>query len=178
MNNQDKIYVEDYSFSSLKSRPKLLNILLIISSIFLIATLTSVTQKLINGPLTQVQLEQEMIDLYGTPTILKSNGFDDNAIQSVQVIVENSKYINNNVFYLSNISLLVTVMIGFSGVFLMFFLKKAGFYIYIIYSILPIISMYLTTPQHLILNECVILLAVSSAILITLYGISMWLAKD
>jgi len=44
-----------------------------------------------------------------------------------------------------------------------------GLLIYIIYSILPIATMYLTTPSDLILNIPLIILAISGLILITLY---------
>ncbi|PWH86172.1 hypothetical protein [Brumimicrobium oceani] len=171
MNYSSETHVQDYTSLSTTKRPKLLSLLLLLSSIYILSTLTAVTQRLIDGPMTQVQLEQQMSALYGETQILVNQGASPEYMQSTQKIVENSRYINNEVFYLSNYSLLGTLIVGLISVFLMFFGFKIGLCVYLVYSILPIITMYLITPAGLILETPILIIAFSSAVLLFLYTI-------
>jgi len=163
-------YMKKSSFFNLiNKRPRLLNILLLLSSIYLLSTLTAVTQRLIEGPMTNIQLEEKLSTIYGSSSTIIDQGNNKEFIKSKELIVKNSIYVNNEIFYLSNITLLGTIIVGLIAVFLMFFRIKMGLLIYIIYSILPIATMYLTTPSDLILNIPLIILAISGLILITLY---------
>ena len=171
MNYHNDTYVQDYTSLSTTKRPKLLSFLLLLSSIYILSTLTAVTQKLIDGPMTQVQLEQQMSTLYGETQLLVNQGASPEYMQSTQLIVENSRFINNEVFYLSNYALLGTLVVGFISVFLMFFGFKSGLVVYLIYSMLPIITMYLITPSGLILETPILIIAFTSAVLFLLYTI-------
>lgn len=171
MNYDNTIFEENNSFLRINKRPRLLNILLLLSSIYILSTLTAVTQKLIDGPMTQIQLEEQMAKLYGSTSVLLAEGAGHEYIKSTEQIVENSIYINNEIFYLSNISLAATLVIGLISVYLMFFGFKIGLCFYLIYSILPIVTMYLTTPSSLILDTSVLILALWSAVLMLLYTI-------
>ncbi|WP_027421333.1 hypothetical protein [Crocinitomix catalasitica] len=51
----------------------------------------------------------------------------------------NYMVITNDNFYLINIVTLMNLIIGFIGVFLMFRLTKMGFYLYLAYSIIPLL---------------------------------------
>jgi uncharacterized membrane protein SpoIIM required for sporulation len=171
MDYSNETYVEDYTSLSTTKRPKLLSFLLLLSSIFILSTLSAVTQRLIDGPMTEVQLEQEMSKLYGNTQVLVNQGASNEFMQETQLIVENSRYINNEIFYLSNVSLVATLGIGLISVFLMFFGFKIGLCFYLIYSMLPIISTYLITPSGLILETPIFIIAFTSAVLFFLYTI-------
>ena len=163
-------YMKKSSFFNLiNKRPRLLNILLLLSSIYLLSTLTAVTQRLIEGPMTNIQLEEKLSTIYGSSSTIIDQGNNKEFIKSKELIVKNSIYVNNEIFYLSNITLLGTIIVGLIAVFLMFFTIKMGLLIYIIYSILPIATMYLTTPSDLILNIPLLILASSGLAFIILY---------
>jgi len=163
-------YMKKSSFFNLiNKRPRLLNILLLLSSIYLLSTLTAVTQRLIEGPMTNIQLEEKLSTIYGSSSTIIDQGANKEFIKSKELIVKNSIYVNNEIFYLSNITLLGTIIVGLIAVFLMFFTIKMGLLIYIIYSILPIATMYLTTPSDLILNIPLLILASSGLAFIILY---------
>ena len=163
-------YMKKSSFFNLiNKRPRLLNILLLLSSIYLLSTLTAVTQRLIEGPMTNIQLEEKLSTIYGSSSTIIDQGANKEFIKSKELIVKNSIYVNNEIFYLSNITLLGTIIVGLIAVFLMFFRIKMGLLIYIIYSILPIATMYLTTPSDLILNIPLLILASSGLAFIILY---------
>jgi len=163
-------YMKKSSFFNLiNKRPRLLNILLLLSSIYLLSTLTAVTQRLIEGPMTNIQLEEKLSTIYGSSSTIIDQGNNKEFIKSKELIVKNSIYVNNEIFYLSNITLLGTIIVGLIAVFLMFFRIKMGLLIYIIYSILPIATMYLTTPSDLILNIPLLILASSGLAFIILY---------
>lgn len=178
MTYENETYIEKYSSVTVAKRPRLLSVLLILSSIYILSSFITVTQKLVTGPLTQYELEQELSALYSTPAILKANGYDDVAIQNIQILAENDRYVNNNTFYMTNISLMTTLLIGFIGIVLMYKMKKSGFYIYLIYSFLPIAMIYLSTPEALIINSSIILIAVTSGFFILLYKLGLWLGQD
>ena len=174
---ENETYIENFSSKTVTKRPKLLIILLLLSSIYIVSSFVTVTQKLVTGPLSQYELEQELSSLYSTPAILKSNGYDDVAIHNLQLLAENDRYVNNEAFYMTNVSLMATLLIGLTGLFLMFKMKKCGIYVYLIYSFLPIPMIYLSTPDALIINSSIILIAVTSIIFAVLYKISLWLAE-
>lgn len=178
MTYENETYIENYSSVKVTKRPKLLIFLLLLSSIYIISSFVTVTQKLVTGPLTHYELEQELTTLYSTPAILKANGYDDVAIQNIQLLAENDRYVNNETFYMTNVSLMATLFIGFIGLFLLFKMRKYGLYIYLIYSFLPIAMIYLSTPEALIINSSVILIAVCSLFFALLYKVSLWLAED
>lgn len=170
--DNENIFKEKSYGKSNKKRPKLLSVLLILSSIFILSSLSTVTQKLINGPLSQVQLEQQISETYASKAALISQGADQEFIHATEKIIENTKYINNEIFYLSNGTVFSTLIIGLISIILMFFKVKSGLYIYMIYSALPIITMYLTTPSHLILHTSMLMLAATALLFILMYSLS------
>src|SRR5690554_616703 len=136
---ENETIFKDNSFSNtLEKRPRLLNVLLLVSLAFILSSLVILTRDLINGPMSQVQLENEISSIYGANVNFSSHNSNSEYIQSAAVIANNAKYFNNEVFYLSNTILLATLLIGLVSLISMFYMIKFGYYLYITYNALPI----------------------------------------
>lgn len=171
MNNlSENIIDTDYSE---KKRPKFLNVLLVLSSVYIIATFFATTQTLISGPLTQEQLEEQTADLYGSASELTDRGVDNEITRMAEVMIDSSIYLNNEVFYLNNILRLFELILGAISIILIFKLRKIGFHLYLLYSLVPIAIMYITTPQELILTLSIVLLVGIGGLFSVLYGIHL-----
>jgi len=154
-------------------RPVFLTVLIILSGIYITFSFFGVTRSLINGPLSQEVLEEELSGLYASTAELQANGIGEQFSQMMDIIIQNAIYINNEAFYSTNILTLLTLIIGAISLFLMFNLKKVGFHIYVAYSLLPIVTMYILTPMELILTLSVILSVILAAVFSLLYGLNL-----
>lgn len=157
----------------LKSRSRLLNILLFLSTIYIFSMMGTAIQKLNAGPLTETQLQQEIEMAYGSSEILESKGLTPETIQAIQLIKDNVTYINNHSFNLTHNLMIIISLIGFTSILLMFTKRMAGFYLYIVYSIASLSSLFIITPKELILFTSVLLITVPSVIFVFLYKIGM-----
>lgn len=171
MNQEIESYQDDPN--AVKKRPTLLNVLLILSTIYIGFGFLGSTSALLSGPLSQDELEEQTSQLYGTITSMVDGGADDQFANTVEVMIDNSIYLNNEVFYSSNILNLISYIIGAMAIFMMFKLNKIGFHIYVIYSLLPIAITYAINPIELILPMSIILLVIIGAIFSVLYGMNL-----
>lgn len=160
----------DTEFPENGKRPQSLKILLILSSIYIVITLSGTIQALMNGPLTQDQLEQETSALYSSVTQLEEQGIGLELVDMARVMIDSAIYLNNEAFVLTHSLKLIMLLIGAASIVLMYQYKKIGFHIYLLYSLLPIAVMYITTPQELILNASIVLLVFIGGFFALLYG--------
>ena len=170
MNNQQENLIDTELSNTEEKRPRSLNILLILSSIYIIMSFSGTLQSLSNGPLTQVQMETETADFYGSIVELRDQGIGEGLADMAEVIIETSFYINNEAFYLTHNLRLLELIIGAISIVLMFQLKKTGFHVYLFYSLFPIITTYITLPQEFILTASIILMLMFAALFAFLYG--------
>ena len=170
MNNQQEYLIDPEDSNSDGKRPRSLNILLILSAISIIMGLTATLQSLSNGPVSQTQLEDETADFYDLIVEFKDQGVGSELTDVIEVMVNTSFYVNNEVFYLSNNLRLLELIIGAISIVLMFQLKKIGFHLYLFYSLFPIIITYITLPQELILTISIVLMLIFAALFALLYG--------
>lgn len=126
-----------------------------------------------NGPLSEEALDAELANLYVSAADLQSSGIGEQFVRIIDTMIENAIYINNEAFLITNLSTLITLIVGAFSIFLMFKLRKIGFHLYIIYSILPIITMYIITPMEMILTFSVITTVFIGALFAVLYGVNL-----
>jgi len=153
-------------------RPTFLVVLAVLSYISISIGTLGTFFSLISGPSSQEQLEQQEAQLYESIQIMKEAGMDD-MVELFEKSAQQATYINNEVFYSFNILNLLTLVIGFLGVYLMMKLKKVGFHLYVAYSLLPIIIMYALIPMNLIIGLSIIASVILSAIFCILYGLNL-----
>jgi hypothetical protein len=97
----------------------------------------------------------------------------DDMVEIFETSAQQAVYINNEVFYSFNILNLLSLIIGFMGVYIMMKLKKVGFHLYVAYSLLPIIISYAIIPMNLIIGASIIFSVILSAIFCVLYGLNL-----
>lgn len=165
--------MENLEFEDEKpKRPNFLVVLAVLSYVSIgIGTLATV-YSLISGPSSQEQLEQEEAQLYESIQVMKETGME-NLVEMFETSAQQALYINNEVFYSFNILTLLSLIIGFMGVYLMMKLKKVGFHLYVAYSLLPIIIIYALIPMELTIGATIITSVVLSALFCILYGLNL-----
>jgi hypothetical protein len=165
--------MENLEFENEKpKRPKFLVVLAVLSYISIGIGTLGVVFSLIAGPSSQEQLEQSEAQLYESIQIMKEARMDD-MVEIFETSAQQAVYINNEVFYSFNILNLLSLIIGFMGVYIMMKLKKVGFHLYVAYSLLPIIISYAIIPMNLIIGASIIFSVILSAIFCVLYGLNL-----
>jgi|SRR5690554_7273707 len=154
-------------------RPTFLTVLIVLSAIYISFSLFGVGNALISGPVSEIELDEQLSELYALSADLKSNGVGEQFGQMVEIMIQNAIYTNNEAFYITYVLNFISLIIGAISLFLMYNLKKIGFHIYVIYSLLPIISMYITTPIELILTFSIVSSVLIAALFSLLYGINL-----
>lgn len=91
---------------------------------------------IIKGPLSSEDLEYEKVAFLAkvTPETIQVFG-EDFVTESMQMLD-----VTQELFFSINGLALANIVLGFYAVFLMYNLKRNGYYLYLIYSIVPIIS--------------------------------------
>ena len=165
--------IDEYNETSQRKRPVLLTVLIILSGINIAGSFLGVINSFMSGPLSEEALDYELKDIYGLVADLKASGVGEQFSRIFETMIDKAIYINNEAFFITNLSTLIAIIIGAFGLFLMFKLKKMGFHFYIVYSLLPIVTIYLITPLELISTLLIILSVMISALFALLYGMNL-----
>ena len=162
--------LDNISTPQQRKRPNLLMVLLILSGFYIATNTYGIIQDFMRGPISQEQVDEQLLPIYNSINDLQSQGASPNVIGSLKTMVANTKYINNDAFYLYNSLTLFTLLFGAVSLFFMFKLKKIGFHLYIIYSLLPIISMYIIFPINKVSTLSIVFSLFVAALFSLLYG--------
>lgn len=114
-------------------RGKTLQVLCILSWIAIGWSFISIAWQAFEGPLTEEQMEEEKYEALSQI----SEDSPQFAIKLVEESIELGEVFNENFWPLLSINLLI-VLVGFAAVFMMYRLRRAGFYVYILYSLMPL----------------------------------------
>ncbi len=148
-----------------KVRPNGLTALCILSWVWMAFSLPSVVTELNTGRLTEADIREQKIVILESQT--------PETIEMMPWVVEESiemLYISRDNFSTMMIINFVALIIGLIGVFLMFQLRKIGFYMYIGYSIISI-AYWLYYFNGMTFGWIIIsTTAIFSALFIILYG--------
>ncbi|MGM0479251.1 MAG: hypothetical protein ACQERC_08500 [Bacteroidota bacterium] len=153
-------------------KPTFLVVLAVLSFIYLAFSLFGALGSLFSGPLNTEQMETQKAQLYESKSTLEAEGMD-NFSEMIEKSIRYSEYMNFEAFYISHTTNIIISLVGIVAVILMLQLKRIGFHIYVAYSLLPIITMYIITPMELILTISVITMVVISALFTILYGLNL-----
>ena len=121
-----------------KQRGRGFNVILILSLIMLGFRFLGVSISLISGQLTQEELKEQQVqvlEFYSEETIemLGDSLKDTFDMMSME----------NDNFMALNTTTLITVFLGFLSLFWMSQLRKQGFYLYVFYTLLPLIPIFI-----------------------------------
>ncbi len=148
--------------------PKGLKIIGILSFINIGLSFIMELIQIMNGKISEEKLLAAKVS--ALKVAKQTSGFwADLTRESAEVSYQMGLIINDK-FAFYHTYMLVSIFIGFIGVFLMFRLKKLGFHFYIIYSLLGVISMYFFFPPHLVQMSTLITALVSSGLFVWLYS--------
>tara|TARA_R100000951_G_scaffold97055_1_gene86600 strand:- start:20 stop:544 length:525 start_codon:yes stop_codon:yes gene_type:complete len=163
---------DNASMESNKKKPTLLVFLVVLSFIYQAYYLFDVIRAFITGPISEEQMEMQRAAFYESMSQMQSQGMDG-FIDFFEKLLRFIEYANFEAFYLLNITSLVSVLLGITAVILMIKLKKIGFHLYVAYSLLPVILMYLIFPMEIISTFIVVSQIVIAAIFCVLYGLNL-----
>ncbi len=125
-----------------------------------------------SGPFSEDQMEAQNADLYESIGLLQDQGMDGLA-GTLEKIMLYADYMNSEAFVISNVSSLLVSILGIIAVVLMLKLKKIGFHLYVAYSLLPILLMYVISPAEFITTIVVVTSLIVSGIFCLLYGLNL-----
>ena len=119
-----------------------------------------------NGPFSAEEMEEQKV--------LFLSGMNDEMIQILGEEYVNETVmimeVSNDLFYSVNGFSLANVVLGFYAVYLMYHLKKRGYYLYLIYSIVPIVSSIAFFGTGTMIMFSVAFAAIFSLLFCILYG--------
>ena len=150
-------------------RGQTLKVMCILSWIWIGLMTVSLLAGLVGGPLTAEELEIEKVKVLEqiTPEVIEMLGPE--FVEENIMILEKS----NELFYTISGLSLANFVLGFYGVYLMYNLKKKGFYYYLIYSVVPIISSLAFFGTGLMMTLGAVFLAFFSLIFCLIYGFQL-----
>ena len=164
---------QNTSMKSNEKKPTFLVFLVVLTGINLAFSFYDSISSLISGPRTEEQMEAQKAAVYESMAEIEGQEGMESFVEMAEKSIHYNEYINYEVFTLNySISLLVAI-VGLVAVLMMIQLKKIGFHIYVAYSLLPTISMYLIVPTELVSTFTVLVPILISALFCVLYGLNL-----
>lgn len=151
-----------------EKRPQILTVVGVLSLVSMGISFVSQFKELLGGPASKEEIRALKAELAGSITEMKQLGIDGvaRAFEQLGLMTEAL----NNHFYASGISTLIVILVGLSGVLLMFKRRKLGFHLYISYSLLSIIQLYLFVSPVYVPTFLIIWTLLISVVFIFLYS--------
>jgi hypothetical protein len=160
-----------------KKKPTFLIVLLVLTGLSLVSTFFSGVLPLATGPMNNEELAQKELEMAKTVSQAKKLFSDKDMQEQVEVATkaayEKIRFVHTRVFWSYHLLLFLVFSIGAGAVYFLFHLKKIGFHLYIIYSILAIGMNYLVFPQSMIDTMEILGAFLVSGIFIFLYGLNL-----
>lgn len=150
-------------------RGQTLKVLAILSWIWMGLSVLGVIIATVNGQLSPEELEDEKVALLSTMTPEMIEIMGESYVTDTIRVLE----ISNTYFYTLQGLNAANLVLGFYGVFLMFNLKKRGYYFYLAYSIVPLIISFGFFGGGFIIAFGATLAAVFSLLFCILYGVQL-----
>lgn len=152
-----------------EKRGSTLKVISILSWIYIGLSMLATLPGVFSGPLTPEELELVKVELLEASTPETEEVFGEGFIQENISMLERSNEYHYSIMGL-NISGLI---LGFYAVFLMYNLKKNGFYLYIVYSFIPVLSQLIFFESGTMRNIAIGFWIFIAALFILLYGLQL-----
>ncbi|PKR80627.1 hypothetical protein CW751_09665 [Brumimicrobium salinarum] len=171
--NDEITTIDESTNNTPKKVPNFLLVLVVLSGLYISTSLIGSVMSIFSGPLSEEALEEELAVLYTSISEVKASGLGEQFVQILETVINHTIFVNNEAFYMTHLTTLITLLVGLVSIVFMLKLKKIGFHLYILYSFLPIVFMYIITPSELILTFSVIITVITSALFALLYGLNL-----
>ena len=165
----DQLIESENTENRVTKPPTFLIVLAVLSFLYMSSGLFASAGALFKGPVSQSDMDQLEVGLANSVNEMNKMGQAGFA-GMFETVIKKMHYTNQQVFYKQNILALLVALIGITGIVFMLKLRKIGFHIYIVYSLLTVGIMYLVYPTDLILNLEVYVSLFFSALFIFLYS--------
>lgn len=166
----DEIIEENYQERN--ERPPFLIVLLVISGLYmgysLITTLPSLFQ---DKPV--IDKEQAMDAFYEQIDGVADQEGGEQAVEMVENIMNHLFYLTDDAYYSNLLLNLVCLIIGIVSLVFMFRLKKLGYHLYLIYSIISAFGVYIIVPNEFVSGLLVFFGIILSLIMVGLYTVNL-----
>lgn len=149
-----------------EKRGTTLMVLAILSWIWIGFTVITMFISIADGKKSAEELEEEKVRILETATPEVIEVFGEDYITNTLSILE----ISNEYFYTIQFLNLANIGIGFLAVYMMYKLRKKGFYLYILYSLLPIVITLIFFETGFLINFGIIFNAIFAILFCSLYG--------
>lgn len=160
-----------------KKKPTFLIVLLVLTGLSLVSTFFSGVLPMASGPMNNEELAQKELEMAKTVSKAKKLFSDKEMQEQVEVATkaafEKIRFVHTRVFWPYHLLLLLVFSLGAGAVYFLFHMKKIGFHLYIIYSILAIGMNYLVFPIIMIDTMEIVGSFVVSGIFVLLYGLNL-----
>jgi hypothetical protein len=153
-------------------KPTFLVVLAVLSFISIGLNFFQYIISLLSGPMNQDAWELYEATMYESVGQMNDLGMDGLA-KMVEQVIQMTYLVNFDYFVVNNMLQIITVLIGAVGVVLMLRLKKIGFHLYVIYSLLPVLILYILFPVEVIPTIVVVLSLFFSALFCVLYALNL-----
>ncbi|MEX1000870.1 MAG: hypothetical protein WDZ35_02015 [Crocinitomicaceae bacterium] len=150
------------------NRGGMLTALCVLSWIYIGLAFISIIFSLVEGKSTAAELEDRKYEMLST--------IDESTPVSVQQMMVNmidTMEKQNDYFWLFKGIDFFAVVIGFFAVFMMYKLRKTGYWLYLVYSIFPLLIHYFILGESKLYNMILLVLGLFSVLFIILYGVQL-----
>jgi hypothetical protein len=154
--------------TAIKQRPTTLKVLLVLSLISLSFQLFVQVTNAFNGPMTAEELREEKLEMMSGLTE-ETAALMEGTVSEMMQLVD----IGNDNFYLISTVSLLSIVIGLAAIWLMFQMRKIGFHLYIIYSLIPIADTLYFFGGMQITTALIVLYFVVGGVFTLLYGLQL-----
>lgn len=166
----DEVIEEQYQEK--KDRPPFLIVLLVLTTLNLISTLYSSVTGLLGGKPIVNKDEVLGDDFEEAMEELSAQEGGEEAIEFFDGIMNHLFYLMNEGYYSNLILQLITLLVGVAAVVMLYKMKKLGFHLYLIYTLLGVFGVYLIMPAALVSGVMLFFFAFFGGLMVLLYAIN------
>ena len=150
--------------------PVFLKVLCILSFIYIGIILLPAIFGLFSGPMSETDLNESFQQI----SSLVPNSMSKKEKEKVLELAYEKQKVMNDKYYLNATVNIWVYSLGFFGVFKMFKKRqRSGYYLYLAYSILSVVALYLVLPLKLISTEEITTLILWSGFMVSLYTMNL-----
>ncbi len=163
-------YKEVEEIQEEKKMPVFLKVLCILSFIYIGIILIPAIFGLFSGPMSETELNESFQQI----STLVPNSMNKKEKAKVLEFAYEKQKVMNDKFYLNATVNIWIYSLGFFGVFKMYKKRqRSGYYLYLVYSALTVVSLYLVLPPKLIATEEITTLILWSGFMVSLYTMNL-----
>ena len=153
-----------------KKLPVFLRVLCILSFIYIGIILMPAIFGLFSGPMSETELNESFQQI----SALVPNSMNKKEKAKVLEFAYEKQKVMNEKFYLNATVNIWIYSLGFFGVFKMYKKRqRSGYYLYLAYSALTLVALYLVLPPKLISTEEITTLILWSGFMVSLYTMNL-----